>query len=159
MKKIGILIILTLFLACLGDDKPKKPDNLIPKDKMANVLHDLFLINGAKGANRKLLETIGFKPETYVLNKYGIDSIQFADSNSYYAFDTEVYKSIIDNVKAKLEKEKEAYEAEERKEGMATKRRRDSIKKVNERKKDSLSNLLGKPIDSIPSKIKGVITN
>lgn len=154
MKKFGILIILSLFVACLGNDKPEKPANLISKNKMEDILHDLFIINGAKGANKKLLEDLGFQPETYVLNKYNIDSAQFANSNTYYAFDNEVYKSIIENVKARLEIEKEAYQEEQRKEGLETKRRRDSINKVKKRINDSLSKALEKQKDTALGKIE-----
>jgi hypothetical protein len=159
MKKLCLVLVLSLCIACVGTDKPEKPKDLIAEDKMENILHDLFIINGAKGVNRKLLENNGFQPETYVLNKYNIDSTQFSNSNTYYAFDTENYKSIIDNVKARLEKEKEAYEAQVLEESMATKRRRDSIKKVNERRKDSLAKSLGKTKDTIQLKIKESIIN
>ncbi|MFP4844873.1 DUF4296 domain-containing protein [Winogradskyella sp. PE311] len=159
MRKISVFIILSLFLACVGNDKPSKPANLIPKSDMENILHDLYIINGAKGVNRKLLEKNGFQPETYVLNKYNIDSLQFANSNKYYAFDTEVYKSIIDNVKSRLEREKEDYENQEREEVMEAKRRRDSVKKVNEVLKDSLAKILGKKKDSIPKLIQDISIN
>lgn len=155
MKRIGVLIVLSLLvLACNNADKPIKPDNLISKNKMEHILYDLYIINAAKGVNRKLLEAEGFIPETYVLTKHKIDSIQFADSNAYYAFDSETYNGIIKNVKTKLEKEKKIYEKLEEAEGRAAKKKRDSLDKIKKRKKDSIYQALQKR-DSI-KKIKQV---
>lgn len=150
MKNFTIILIIFLFLSCTAKDNPKKPDNLIPKGKMELILYDLYVINAAKGVNRRLLEKNGFKPETYVLTKHKIDSAQFADSNAYYAFNPDTYKAIVENVKAKLEKEKTEFEEEEKIEGMAAKRRRDSISEIKKRVKDSIKQLQSK--DSIAIK-------
>ena len=105
---------------------------------MSEILYDLYVINAAKGVNRKLLETKGFKPETYVLTKYQIDSVQFAESNAYYAFDTETYQDILEQVKARLQKEKAKYEAVQKAVDKATEIRRDSINKIKANQKDSI---------------------
>ena len=115
------MVICLLAIACNGFDKPKKPDNLISKDKMSEVLYDLYIINAAKGVNKKILETSGFIPETYVLTKYNLD--------------------IIDEVKARLEKEKEEFEVVKKKEDEAKKLKQDSINKIRLRKKDSINKL------------------
>lgn len=139
LKKISVILILFLsVISCNDSDGVKKPANLIPKEKMSNILYDLYIINAAKGVNRKLLENNGFAPESYVLEKYKIDSTQFADSNTYYAFNTEDYKGIVDKVKERLEKDKAEYEELRKEEGLIAKTKRDSIKKEGERKKDSI---------------------
>ena len=145
----AILILCLLILACNENDKPERPDNLIPKEKMSDILHDLYIINAAKGVNRKVLETKGFMPETYVLTKYNIDSTQFADSNAYYAFDTDTYKSIVDQVKGRLEREKAEFEEIQKVEGMAAKIKRDSLNEMKQRKKDSLIKIKQRKKDSI----------
>lgn len=139
MRTISLLFILCLLVtACNEAEKPKKPENLIPRDKMEQVLYDLYVINAAKGVNKKLLETNGFQPETYLLTKHKIDSTQFANSNAYYAFDTDSYKSIIESVKSRLEKEKKIFEDLENAENLAVKRKRDSLSEIKKRKKDSI---------------------
>ena len=105
-----ILCFGLLAMACNSSDKHKKPENLIPKDKMTNVLYDLYIINAAKGVNRKLLEDNGVIPEDYVLTKHNIDSTQFAESNVYYAFNADDYNDIVETVKDRIEKEKEINE-------------------------------------------------
>ena len=137
-KLIVIFILGGLVIACDGADKIKKPDNLIPKDKMGDILYDLYIINASKGVNRSLLEKSGLKPESYILSKYNIDSTQFASSNSYYAFKTEDYQDIIEKVKARLEKEKEGYEEIRKAESDSSKVRRDFKLKIGKEKKDSI---------------------
>ena len=143
LKNIVVIIVLCLLVvACDGSNHVKKPDNLIPKEKMSNILYDLYIINAAKGVNRKLLEKHGFVPETYVLTKYNIDSTQFSDSNTYYAIKTEEYKDIVDEVKERLEKEKGDYEELQKQESLSAKAKRDSIKKEGNKKKDSIKRVI-----------------
>ena len=133
-----LLALLFLFCACDNKTKRKKPENLIPKDKMEKIIYDLYIVTSAKGTNKKILEQKYIVPETYILTKYNIDSLQFVESNDYYAFDSEQYKTIIENVKARLQEEKKHYEELQKKEGQEAKRRRDSINKINRsKKKDS----------------------
>ncbi len=149
MKRISVILIFCfLSLACEKKVKPKKPDDLIPKDKMEQILYDLYVINAAKGVNKRLLEKNDFVPETYVLTKHMIDSAQFANSNAYYAFDTDIYKKIVANVKAKLEKQKEEYEELQKIEAKVAKRKRDSLK-LKQKNKDSIKRIkVDKKLDS-----------
>jgi len=157
-KNISVIVVLCLLvMACNGYDKPKKPDNLIPKDKMSEVLYDLYIINAAKGVNRKLLEANGFIPETYVLTKYNIDSLQFAESNGYYSFDTDVYKVIIDDVKTRLEKEKEEFDVLKKAEDEIAKIERDSLNKIKIQKKDSIKKLKTDTIVNWKKDLKRII--
>ena len=138
MKYLIYIFVIVLCFGCQNVERPKKPDNLISEGKMADIFYDVFILNSAKGINKKIIEANGVFPEDYVFEKYNIDSLQFALSNNYYAYNTKVYSSIMDEVKAKINAEKKVYEALkeaefelERKE----KRKRDSIKKI----KDSLN--------------------
>lgn len=118
-------------------NRPEKPKNLIAKDKMSDIMYDLYILNAAKGVNRKLLELNGVMPMDYVYKKYAIDSLQFAESNTYYTYDTEVYTIIIEKVKANLQKEKDFYEKLNEAEQKVT----DSINEVNKKGKDTLLKL------------------
>jgi len=143
LKNIVVIIVFCLLaMACDSSGNIEKPDNLISKEKMSNILYDLYIINAAKGINRKLLEKNELAPETYVLTKYSIDSTQFADSNKYYAYKTEAYKVIVEEVKARLEKEKKEYEELRKNESLAAKTKRDSLKKQGNNKKDSIKRVI-----------------
>lgn len=140
-KNIGIIVILFVLVVACDDDKPKKPENLITKDKMERILYDLYVINSAKGVNRKLLESNGVVPEAYILSKHQIDSAQFANSNNYYALDIDTYKGMLENVKSHLEKDKNQFEELQKKENEKVKRKRDSVNVKKNKKKDSIKRL------------------
>lgn len=133
-KQIIIVLISLLIIACQVVDKPKKPKNLISKDKMVDVMYDLNVLNAAKGVNKNVLEINGIQPERYLFKKHQIDSTQFALSNNYYAYDTKTYEEIVEKVKERMEEDKIKYEALAEKE----KKKQDSIIAANKKKKDTL---------------------
>jgi hypothetical protein len=139
LKRISIILVLgILILACDGINKPKKPDNLISKAQMTDLLYDLYVVNAAKGVNRSTLEKNDFDPEFYILKKHNIDSTRFAESNTYYTFETETYKAIVDEVKERLKSEKQHFEDIREIEVDSIKQVRDSIAKVKKTTKDSI---------------------
>lgn len=149
MKRYLFIMVLSIVVfSCERKNKPPKPSNLISKDKMENILYDLYIINAAKGVNRKLLEDKGIVPESYVLNKHQIDSVQFSESNAYYAFDPDLYKEIVEKVKVRLENNKKTFEDLEEKESEKAQKRRDSITKLNERRRDSIKKALKKQVSN-----------
>ena len=111
MRILVFIMYIILFVGCNSVNRPKKPDNLISKDKMSEIIYDVYIMNSAKGINKTLLENNGILPQEFIYKKHSIDSLQFANSNDYYAFDTEVYEGIINKVKEKIESEKVKYEA------------------------------------------------
>ncbi|MCA0131544.1 DUF4296 domain-containing protein [Winogradskyella alexanderae] len=142
LKNLIIVLVFGAFLwSCSKDDRPPKPNNLITKEKMADILFDLYIINAAKGVNRKVLEQSNLVPESYLLTKYAIDSTQFAESNNYWAFNTKDYNAIVESVKFKLANKKKQLEDLQIKEQEDAKRRRDSLRRNNNQKtkKDSSS--------------------
>ncbi|WP_027127392.1 DUF4296 domain-containing protein [Gelidibacter mesophilus] len=135
MKHFFYILILISFVGCNSVDRPTKPENLITKAKMSDIMYDLYILNAAKGVNRKLLELNGIMPVDYIYKKHGIDSLQFAQSNTYYAYDTETYSALIDKTEARLQKEKDVYE----KLNNEDQKKSDAEKAANKKKaKDSL---------------------
>lgn len=116
--------------------QPDKPENLISKEKMVEVLYDMSLISAAKGVNKRTIENRGIHPEAYVFNKHNIDSVQFAQSSAYYSYDLETYENLYAQVKQRLEKDKKQFNAilEE------DKKKRDSMAKIQRQKRDSIAN-------------------
>lgn len=159
MKKATYLLLVLLLVSCGGEGKKriKKPDGLISKDKMVDIIYDMSLLSAAKGVNRKLLEQKGVHPEQYVYTKHNIDSIQFAKSNEYYAFDLDAYDEIYQGVKAKLEKDKKHYSNIVQVED----RQRDSLNREQKSNRDSLREIrvLGgeKLLDLDKTKLKPLV--
>jgi len=84
----------------------EKPENLIPKEKMILILNDLAIVNSAKVMNAKILIQNGIEPTDYIFEKYNIDSLQFVESDRYYASIPEEHEEIYIEVESKLEIEK-----------------------------------------------------
>ena len=106
MKKLTC-IFLVLFSCSFTIEKKEVPDNLISEEEIINILYDMSLISVSKGINKRILENNGMKPKKYILKKYGIDSLQFVNSNEYYSKDLETYLSIYEEVLNKLEVNRE----------------------------------------------------
>ena len=111
MKKIlPFLIVLAIFASC-EKELAKKPDRLIEKDKMVDIIYDLTLLGVMRNQNAVLLDSFKNNSNQYIYKKHKIDSIQFAQSNIYYAADFKEYKKMYDQVKLRLDKDKSLAEA------------------------------------------------
>ena len=104
MKCLNIFILL-LFFSC--SNRIPKPNNLISKDKMVDVLYDVTILNAAKNVDKRRLENHGILPNEFIYSKYSIDSLQLRESLDYYASDLDEYKSIINKLEERFIKEKE----------------------------------------------------
>ena len=117
MKKIIVLGLIVLFFGC-NSNSVEKPQNLIGKDKMVDILYDISLLEAIKTQNINGGITVKMGNE-YIYKKYKIDSVQFVKSNKYYASDIEGYKKMFEKVKEKLNKETLKVDAKSKKNGQA----------------------------------------
>jgi hypothetical protein len=138
MKKlVSLFALLVLFSSC-NKDLVKKPDNLIDKGMMVDVMYDMALLDALKYQDPNSLYDNGINPKTYVYKKYKIDSLQFVKSNAYYAADYREYKKMYDALNDRLKKEKASVDLiikKEQKKAVALKKIKvkkvqDSIKKA-----------------------------
>jgi hypothetical protein len=133
---VYITIILTITSCNIG--APKKPKNLISKAKMVNILIDAKLLGSATYINKSIMQQHGIEVDNYVFEKHGIDSLQFALSNEYYAYYIKDYEEIYNKAIDSLEKLKIVFKEQELKEK----------REKEKREKDSLNHLV-KEKDSI----------
>jgi len=63
-------------------------------------------LEGMKAQNPALMDSIKYTSNQYIYKKYKIDSIQFAQSNIYYAADYKEYEKMYNQIKTRLDKEK-----------------------------------------------------
>ncbi|UKM65259.1 DUF4296 domain-containing protein [Flavobacteriaceae bacterium GSB9] len=142
MLCLGLVFVV---VGCNNIKSPEKPENLISKKEMVNILIDAKLITAASSVNKRMMRDSGVVVSSYVFKKYNIDSLQFVESNNYYAFHLKDYEAIYAQVSDSLEKLKEALKEQEAEEWkVQTKREEDSLKAV---KKDSIRPL--KATDSL----------
>ena len=141
-----------MVVACNRFGGPDKPENLISKEKMVSILIDSKLLTSGNTTTKKTMKDSNVTINTYIFKKHNIDSLQFALSNSYYAFHIDVYEDIYETAIDSLERlglQLKDIQAQEWKE--QTKREEDSLQQIA-KQKDSLN----------PLKIKdslGVIKN
>lgn len=102
MKIKFAIITFLLILACQDIKRPEKPDNLIGKDKMVEILTDAYLSNAARSVDNKSLRRKGVRLDSLIYTKHNIDSIQFANSNSYYTSNIKTYNEIFLKVEERL---------------------------------------------------------
>ena len=102
MKKISYLILLSIFfMACTSNTIIKKPDHLISKNQMVDLLTDMLIASGAENIKNSNLErNVNYFP--LVFEKYGIDSTRFKESNYYYTSRIDEYEQILQKVDARL---------------------------------------------------------
>jgi hypothetical protein len=110
MKK-GVLffILISLILSC-KEEVVKKPENLIEKEIMVDVMYDLALLEAIKYQSPNALQAHKINPDEYIYKKYKIDSAQFVQSNMYYASDYKEYKKMYDQINSRLVKNKSMLE-------------------------------------------------
>ena len=137
------LVVFGLLFSC-QKELAKEPNQLIEKDKMVNIMYDLSLLDAMKIQNSIALDSFTLNSNEYIYKKYKIDSVQFAQSNIYYAADYKEYTKIVEKVKERLDQNKSVIDSlikvEKKKEKqrflikkkLKLKREKDSIKKVKQ---------------------------
>lgn len=153
MKKIlPFLVVIIFFIGC-KKDLAEKPKNLIEKEKMVDVMYDLSLLSAMRSQNLVLMDSFKNNSNEYIYKKYKIDSIQFAQSNIYYAKDYKGYKAMYDQVKLRLDNDKKkieiAVKADKKKAVLLEKKNKE---KKEKQKTDSIKKAkvkMNKEIDSL----------
>ncbi|MDT8417210.1 MAG: DUF4296 domain-containing protein [Lutibacter sp.] len=127
MKKFSYLFFLSIFLmACTSNTIMKKPDDLISKNQMVDLLTDMLIASGAENIkNADLERNVNYFP--LVFEKYGIDSTRFKESSFYYTSQIDDYEKILKKVDERLKTLKEEFDNE--------------IKLKDSLKNDSIKNL------------------
>ncbi len=127
MKKIIILLILTMLFSCINKEK-KIPQNLMSEDQMVNFLFDINIINSSRAfRNRSELNYYNIK-DSLLFKKHKIDSIIFSESNFYYASNPKLYLRIYSKLETKLKLLKDSLSIDLE---VHTKKRIDSLNKIN----------------------------
>ncbi|WP_027065883.1 DUF4296 domain-containing protein [Maribacter sp. Hel_I_7] len=138
MRQVLLLVLGMLLFSSCAEELIEKPDNLIPEDKMVSIIKEMAIVNAAKTTNLGKLRENGIEPTTFVFEKFEIDSVQFVDSDRYYASKPLRYENMYKKVESELEAQRVQLDME--------KKLRDSIslakktkKKIELKEKDSIA--------------------
>lgn len=105
MKKILYFFVLSV-VSC-NQKAADKPDNLIAEDKMAEILYELSVINASRSFRTSNANEVMDINATF-FDFHGIDSLQFAVSNAYYASQPKQYLKIVERAEDLLEAQKDS---------------------------------------------------
>ncbi|MBW1658110.1 DUF4296 domain-containing protein [Flavobacterium quisquiliarum] len=147
-----VLIVLILFLSIsCKKELVKQPEKLIDKSKMIDIMYDLSLLEAMRYQKPLSLDSVENDPTKFILKKYKVDSLQFAQNNIYYASDYETYKDMFDEVNKRIAVNQRAADSlakiDEKK---AAKANKEKLKKLKQESKDSVKKTTPKiNIDSI----------
>lgn len=136
MKYWSIIFILIIFSSCQNVKQPEKPKNLIGKEMMVDIMTEAYLANAARSVDNKTIMEKGIQMDSLFYNKFGVDSLQFAKSNAFYAADVNAYITIFQEVEKRLNH----MEVE-----------LDSTRKTQILSTDSIPNKVGRPPNLKPS--------
>ncbi|MCR4032973.1 MULTISPECIES: DUF4296 domain-containing protein [Flavobacterium] len=147
---VVILLVLFLSVSC-KKELVKQPAKLIEKDKMIDIMYDLSLLEAMRYQKPLSLDSVETDATKFVLKKYKVDSLQFAQNNMYYASDYETYKDMFDEVNKRIAVDQRAADSlakiDEKKAAKANKNKPKELKEVS---KDSVRKTIPKVnIDSI----------
>lgn len=103
MKKIHYLFFICVItlLSCNSNTIVKKPKNLIPKDKMVQVLTDVYIAKSAKNVNNIYKER-NINYLSFIYKNHQIDSATFENSLKYYTINVSEHEEILKQVKENL---------------------------------------------------------
>ncbi len=102
MKYFNLFYIFFLLAACQDVERPKKPANLISEDAMVAIIAEAYLNNAARSYNNRELIDKGVALDSLIYKKHNIDSLQFVESNAYYASQLNTYLDIFKRVEERL---------------------------------------------------------
>ena len=144
MKRLFLVFCLFGSLSC-NEKTIEKPENLIPKKQMVEIIYDLAIINAAKKTNSIYLVDNNIEAMPFIYERYGIDSLQFVKSDIYYASIPAEYEAMYKIVEARIEREKSVYDSAKTKVS-------DSVRKIAEKQRERLREqaIKKKQEDSVP---------
>lgn len=141
MRPFTYILLIFFIVSCQDISPVEKPEGLIDKEKMEEIIYEIAIVNGARGYNMQLLSKYGVHPETYIFDKFGIDSLQYANSVAYYSSDIEGYKKMYQSIQKRIEGQFKHY---------------DSLAKIEKKVKDSLRTLKAKELQREKDSVKKV---
>ena len=102
MKKLLKILILTILIVSCKNEIVEKPENLIPEEKMGDILFDIAIATANKNVAQKNTKEKLISPEDYIYEKYKIDSVQLAENTIYYSSDPDAQLRIFEKVEKRL---------------------------------------------------------
>lgn len=111
MRKIFYTIILFSLFSC-NDNPVSTPDNLLGEEVMVDILYDIAILQAAEGYVPEELNSKNIKVDSFIYDKYEIDSITYYQNHKYYAADVKKYKKMYTEVIDRIDSKSKKFEGE-----------------------------------------------
>lgn len=102
MKKIILIGLLAGLFAC---NQVEKPEQLLPREQMVNMLADVLIYQSMHSYNYNRDTLVIYHTPLQVLEKYGVDSLSFRANIDYYRKDLNEYSELFKEVQQHIQKE------------------------------------------------------
>jgi hypothetical protein len=107
MERYLTVLFCLLVISC-GNKLMEEPENLIPREKMSDILYDMALLDAIDNSYPQVLSENDLKVMEFLFKKYGIDSLQFVQSDLYYASVPADYQKIYEAVEERLTQKRDS---------------------------------------------------
>ena len=137
-KFLFYISVVAVFCACGDVERTPKPDPFFEKDKMSNILMDMYLIEGSQNSNRRSFLKTAIRPDSFLYKKYKMDSLSYMKNFNYYTDRVEMYNEVLEITQSKLQALEDSI--------LFAEKAIQEQQKEDQKIKDSLSLRLAKPI-------------
>lgn len=115
LQKYVYLFLFISFFSC-GENIISKPERLLSKQEMENLMYDLAIIDALRDVDYRLIDTLAPNLQEIIYKKHNVDCTLVVNNMIYYSSLPKEYDKIIKNVENRLKKERESLSEETKKE-------------------------------------------
>lgn len=98
----NLIYFLVLILISCKEEPVSKPDKLIDKETMTNILYDVAVLQAIQGYSPAKFNNSNVDVENFIYNKYSIDSLIYYQNQKYYASNPKEYEKMYREVLEKI---------------------------------------------------------
>ena len=98
MRKYILLFLIITCLACDGSTPVEPPDEKMTPEMMEDIFYDILLMRAMNNSSYVDPVHEEYFTDQYVYEKYGVDSLQLAQNQVYYAQKPKLLKKIFENL-------------------------------------------------------------
>lgn len=103
-----LLLLCCLSILSCGNPLMEEPENLIPREKMSDILYDMAILDAIDNSFPQVLTENDLQVMEFLYKKYDIDSLQFVQSDLYYASVPSEYQKIYETVEERLTRRRDS---------------------------------------------------
>ena len=108
MRKYIIIFTIISCLACDGSTPVEPPDEEMTPEMMEDIFYDILLMKAIKNSSYVDPVNEEYFTDQYIYEKYGIDSLQLAQNQIYYAQKPKLMKKIFENIEIRSKQVKDS---------------------------------------------------